>query len=196
MNNKRYGWALVVLVLVFGAAAILAYNKNHERATTLPTATNLALYGNDTYGYSFYYPPEYTVRVASEEDALIGLVEGSSFVPYAQARIATGTPDHGSYDDFVQETVKSLCAASSCTNVAKKEKYSTDTNLDGVAYTVTLPDGSSFGPVYTFNIGGNVQSAKFAALIIYRPTDTTAQTDTLTAQDLASKVQITKVERR
>lgn len=196
MTNKFYGWALVLLVLVFAGAAILAYLKNHERATEIPTANNLALYGNDTYGYSYYYPPEYTVRVASEEDALVGMVENGNFVSYAESRIATGSPSQGSYDDFVQEAAQALCASVSCSGVAKKESFTSDTNLDGVAYTFKRADGSTFGPVYTFNIGGNVLSSKFAALLIYRPADATSPTNALTAQDLASKVQITKVEHR
>jgi hypothetical protein len=196
MNNKRYGWALVALVLVFGGAAIIAYNKNHERAASIPTASNLALYGNDTYGYSYYYPPEFTVRVASEEEGLLGVSEGSQFKTSVVSRVVKGSPERGTYDDFVREAVIALCAAESCSGTPTKKSFKTDANLEGVEFTVSLPDGTAFGPVYTFNIGGNVKDAKFATVLVYRPTDATGQESTLSAKDVASKLEINKVEKR
>jgi hypothetical protein len=77
MQNRTYGWALVVFVVIFAIGAIIAYRHNHERALAIPTANNLAAYTNDTYGYEFYYPSDYTVRVASEEDIIIGTATSS-----------------------------------------------------------------------------------------------------------------------
>jgi len=198
MNNKAYGWALVVLVLVFAVAAIFAYRRNHERANAIPTAANLAIYTNGTYGYTFYYPAEYTVRVGSDEDIIIGKAE-PGFVTYDEARIATGTDAVGSYDAFVANAVGQICDAS-CSGAAQSSNYSSQTKLAGKEIYLNRqnPDGTTgrFGPVYVFNIGGNVENATYAALLVYRPNDATSPVDALPPGDIAGKLDIRKVERR
>lgn len=195
MNNKHYGWALVVLVLVFAGAAIVAYQKNQKRAAAIPVASTLALYGNDTYGYSFYYPPEYTVRVASEDAITLGKTEAGGFVSYAQSRIATGTAAHKDYESFVSDAVRTLCQSIGCTTIAEEKAYTNDTDLAGRRYTVTLPNGA-YGPVFAFNVGPNVPSARYAALLIYPPLEGGGTDGLLTPAELAAKVEITKVDQR
>lgn len=202
MKNRTYGWALIVLVLVFGIAAIVAYRRNHERALSIPTAANLASYENDTYGYTFYYPADYTVRVASEEDIIIGMATSSSFVTYAEARIAT-TSQSGSYEDFVLAAARNLCAALpgySCSDPVERGTYTTETNLSGERFYLDMkaPDGSQqrFGPVYAFNVGGNVTNASYATLFVYRPLGATGAVEKLPAEDIAGKLSIHKVERK
>jgi hypothetical protein len=202
MSNKLYGWALVGLVLIFGVGAIIAYLRNHERANSIPNAANLAVYDNQTYGYSFYYPPTYTVRVRTDEQAIIGLATTSGFVTYAEARIATSSSE-ATYDDFLIAASKDLCTALpgySCTGVANRSTYTTETNLAGTKFylDMTTSDGTSqrFGPVYAFNVGGNVTTAKYATLLVYRPLGATGEVEKFPAEDIARRVGITKVERR
>jgi hypothetical protein len=61
---------------------------------------------------------------------------------------------------------------------------------------MTAPDGSTqrFGPVYTFNIGGNVSKRKIRSLFVYRPLGATGAVESLPAEDIAGKLQIMKVE--
>lgn len=203
MTNRTYGWILVAVVVVFAIVAIFAWHKNHERALTIPTAGNLALYQNDTYGYSFYYPTDYTVRVASEEDIIIGMATTSGFVEYAETRIATTAPDTASYDTFVSSAALALCsvkAGYACSKVAERSGFTSETNLSGTKLylDMTTPDGTNqrFGPIYAFNIGGNVTNAKYATVFVYRPLGATGAVETLPAEDIAGKFTITKVEKR
>jgi hypothetical protein len=201
MNNKTYGWALVVLVLVFGVAAIVAYTRNHNRALSIST-NELAAYTNETYGYSFFYPPAYTVRVASDDHIIVGIATSSGFTSYAEARVATST-DAPSYAEFVAGVARSLCTVrpgTSCTNIAEMTSYTTETGLAGTKYyfDLTTADGTKqrFGPLYAFNIGGNVTNAQYAALLVYRPFDATGAVETFSAEDIAKTLQITKVQKR
>lgn len=203
MDTRSYRWALVLLVLVFAVGAIVAYRHNHQRALSIPTAANLAFYQNGTYGYSFYYPPEYTVRVASDDLAIIGMGTADSFTTYAEARIATTSSDSASYDEFVATAAQQLCAAVpgySCTKIAERSSYTAETGLAGVKLylDMTAPGGANqrFGPVYAFNIGGNVDDAAYAALLVYRPQGATGAVETFPAEDVAGKVQILKAEKR
>jgi hypothetical protein len=198
MTDKRYGWALVALLLIFGVAAIIAYNRNHERALSIST-NELANYTNDTYGYTFFYPPSYTVRVASEEQALIGMGSTSGFVTYAEARIAT-TSNAPSYAEFVVQQAQALCSVvpgQTCPDVAESSAYTTETNLAGQQYYLDLiqPDGTKqrFGPVYAFNIGGNVTNAQYATLLIYRPPSAQGAVEALSAGDIVKTLQINKI---
>lgn len=199
MNNKTYGWALVLLVLVFAVATIVAYQHNHQRTLNIPTANTLAVYTNDTYGYSFYYPADFTVRVSSEEQILVGLATSTEFVEFVTTRVATSTPDATSYTDFVRQTLLSTCAERAgyqCTEIQEKGTFTSGTNLAGEKYYLELitPSGSheKFGPLFAFNIGGNVTNAKYATLLIYRPVTSTGAFDVLPAQDVAAKLEIEK----
>lgn len=201
--DRSYRWALVVLVLVFSIAAIIAYQHNHQRALSIPTTANLAGYQNSTYGYSFYYPPEYTVRVASDDVAIIGMGTADSFTTYVEARIATTSSDAASYDEFIVSATERLCNALpgfSCGKVAERSSYTSEMGLAGVKLylDMTAPGGASqrFGPVYAFNIGANVDDAAYAALLVYRPQGAEGAVETFPAESVAGKVQITKAEKR
>ena len=201
MNSRSYRWALILILLVFAVGAIVAYWHNHQRVAQIPTANNLAIYNNVKYGYAFYYPGDYTVRIAKDEDAIIGRAE-PGFVTYAEARIATSS-DAASYNDFEISAAKQLCAEQpgyTCTDVAQSSSYTSETNLTGkkLYLTMTAPDGTTqrFGPIYSFNIGGNVIDAKYASLLIYRPLGATGAVEQLPAEDIAGKVTITKVQSR
>ncbi|MDB5189529.1 MAG: hypothetical protein JWL82_486 [Parcubacteria group bacterium] len=193
MNNKSYGWALILLLLIFGIAAIFAYQRNHARTAALPVVTDLAVYPNDTYGYSFYYAPEYTVRVASEDTVLIGMMAGTRFDAFAEAKVATSSDSSGSYDDFVLTSLRTLCA---CTDTPTKTVYTNEAGLVGAEYALNGSAGTTIGPVYAFNIGGNVTDAKYAALLVYRPLDATGATEGLRAENLAGTVDIHKAINR
>jgi hypothetical protein len=200
MKNKSYGWALILLLVIFGIAAILAYRHNHARTISIPSTTNLAVYQNDTYGYVFSYPPSYTVRVVSPENAIIGEATSSAFVTYAEVRVATSS--NATYNDFVIGQMKQLCthsAGSSCADVASAAAYTTETGLAGVKYYLNLvtKDGTTqrFGPLYAFNLGGSVPGARSAALIVYRPLEAAGAVETFSAEDIARKLELTRPNR-
>ncbi len=202
MEHRSYRWVLILLVLVFAIAAIVAYRHNHQRAGEVTATANLASYKNSTYGYSFSYPADDTVRVASEEDIIVGVAASSAFVTYAEARIATSAPDAPSYDAFVTGAAKALCTAEPgyvCTDVAEQSGYTTETDLAGTKLYLDMqaPGGTPqrFGPIYAFNIGGNVREAKYAALFIYRPLGAEGAVETLPAEDIARGLSIGKAAR-
>lgn len=192
--NKNYGWALILLLVIFGIAAIVAYRHNHARTISIANTSGLAVYSNDTYGYSFSYPPLYTVRVVSEEDVIIGQATSSAFVTYAEARIATSSD--ANYNDFVIAQLKQLCTseAGSCSAVSSATAYTTETGIAGVKYYLDLvtKEGTAqrFGPLYAFNLGA-LPGARSATLIIYRPLGATGPVETFSAEDIARTLERT-----
>lgn len=199
MKNKTYGWVLVLILLLFAAASIYAYHKNNQRALTVPTSANLALYTNDTYGYSFNYPVDYTVRVFSEENIIVGKVTDTGFAEYAQAVIATSSPTAASYDEFIQVALQQLCTkhAGTCTAPPERKTYTSDEDLAGMEYRVQLTRNGAttgYGPFVAYNIGANVKNAPYAALIVYRSPESTGDEELFPPEDLARMVSIQKVE--
>lgn len=185
MKNASYiVIAGIVLLLLVGGYFMLRDEDN----TSMQAVQNAQQerYASDTYGFSFAIPEDYEYTVYTEDAIDIGTATTSGFTGVANVRVyaSLGEGGYENFEAFVFESLKNACAADGpaetifCSEVEDKEGFTTDSGVAGTQLSLrrvyqNLATGEervdSFGPIFVFDLRGNVTDSDFALLAVHPP---------------------------
>ena len=177
----RLAFSFTIIVLFLGGGYLLSRTAD----TSIPVVPS-PTYENETYGYSFSYPRDYTVKEYTGEYVSVGIEEGESFTSVADISLHESVEEgvYANFDAFLLERGRTLCAADgpdqsiSCTEVTKSTPFTSSAGVGGYEVYFTLEEStystgevktSTFGPVYAFDASAKTPDAEFSALLIHQP---------------------------
>jgi hypothetical protein len=188
MKNTSYlllGAAIILLSI--GGYVAYTHSLRTDTASSNATTTQSVSYASPRYGFTFDVPEGYSHKEYAPESVSVGTPQGSDgFDSIADVRVYTAgeVTGYASYDGFVTETLKNMCAADGpqetiyCDAVEETQPFASASGLTGEAlYLRRIHENlatkasttDTFGPIFVFNIGANVPSQQFAVLAVEPP---------------------------
>lgn len=180
--SKGSIFGLIAIALV--VTLVLAVAFRTERLES-DVEEGSRIYSNPVYAYSIEYPESLAVMQYSPEHVSVGrpTEEGLQMFVNAEVALSGNESGHESFDEFIFERGRALCAADSlretmdCDRIERKVSFVSSRGVAGTEFTMRFvrrnvatgtTTESIFGPVYAFDISDRVPS-KTAALFVYVP---------------------------
>lgn len=196
----------IILILL-----ILVLTQQKQKSTTPNSNVDAGFYENETFGYTFMSPEGYEIKEYSPQFVEIGNSNGESFDSVASVTVLLSTDgEFSSFEDFLYTQSTILCAADGpqgsimCTDEEQVQPFQTESGLSGIVFYLKKVEEnfetntrieSGFGPIFALNLGANVASSQYAALLIHPsitlPLD---QVNSTLIRDIAETVTIDLVE--
>jgi membrane-bound inhibitor of C-type lysozyme len=197
------------------SAIIMRNNSMDPDYTNCSDVSATNTYTSGKYGFSFDIAGGYTYKEYTDEIISIGTPVGEDgFDAVAEVHVVKSGGEGGykSFDDFVFESSRNVCAADGpsatiyCDKVQSKEPYTSPNGLEGIAFYLNRVHEdlstkekaeSAFGPLFSFNITANTPDSKFSALVVRPPANLTAEEiNSEMVRKIADSVRIDKVPRQ
>lgn len=143
-------------------------------------------YGSATYGFAFDVPAPYAAREQVPGSLTVGRPVPGGFDSVADVRLAVAGEgeDYSGFEDYALATLRSMCSADgagetiSCGAAQQRQPFVTASGLEGEALYLertheTFATGAvtrdGFGPVFLFDVSGEVPGDGWAALAVQPP---------------------------
>ncbi len=172
------------------------------------------VYTNETYGFSFEVPVGFEYNQYTDSISSVGHKTEAGFDSEADIGViqSGGEGGYQSYDAFLFESTKNMCAADGpretifCNKIIEQQPFEVESGLSGTVFyqnrvTKNLETGEeeidAFGPIFAFNIQANTPESKFSALIVRAPSNLpSGEVDSDLIRQIAQSIQIEKIEQR
>lgn len=207
---------ITILAIVVAAAAILWLWPSDTAIAPEPGgSTTEREYRNPSYGYSFRYPPGWSVMEYTDQAVSVGTSTPGGFESVVDLSVAESEADgsYRSFDEFAVDRAQTLCAADgpmetiNCPSVQRRGEYVAESGLTAMALYLNLvrqnvvagtSTSSIFGPVYAFNLGPNAAtSTPYTGLLIYQPLPSlVAQPNVGLVTQIADSLYLERLENR
>lgn len=195
------GIAILLIAIVLGIWVSGNVGDNEERGAP-------GEYVSEEFGFSFTYPAHaaltvYTpASIALDANSLGGFNAADAEVVV----LTSGEDTYESYDAFVTDRLQSMCAADGpggtvyCDDIRGEVAFTTNEGTAGTeAYLMRTEedlatgkqDTERFGPVFAFDMSGNLGEVPYATLVVRPPlTDSAEQVNDTFVREIAQSIAV------
>ena len=188
MPRHHQSLAIAAIVVLLCAFAYLAVR--HNEAVGRASAGTIALpdqrYVSTSYGFSFSYPPQYSLTEYTSQSVELGDMQTGTTLADATVETTDNKTPFKNFDDFVVHRAALFCDTGDsvhCPGVSRSSKFVSRAGANGTVFYLEYVDTSGgatttreAGPFYDFNVSANVPESRYAALII-RPVHFAEESD-------------------